>query len=1172
MEYQNYQFGRIDDYFPILKLPKDIISQIFGLLNQLDVIRLSKVNKALHTLGLAKLYHSVFANNAYDCIEIAIWNCTYTPFYIKYTIINSVPDFIKMIQKRGPNIQLIKEIVLTSAEPGVYKTLKKELPSAVITLEYETDLTKFNKLDISDVTGMELNTQNYRVFNNQVTDVNHSIKQLSINYESVSLLGLISNLQGLETLTILSVTRAMFNKLHTSGISNLKIKRLFLENCSRNDSNLDLYSGLNPVFNLESIETFGFRPKTNFEYPDLPLLINNLSNLSRLFLHGKSNTLYRVAISLRPNSLSFLCLNDIAPSSGQSNLFNYDKLMRFIGRQEKSLRKLCIVDASYHFMGNECVDRISKFEPEYEYRKRVLYHELVEQILDDRKFLQMNRILDERKFLQLNTILLNNVLSLLKVNKALHTLGLAKLYHSIYFNDAGIGTEIAISIHMYTPFFLRYTVINSIYDFMRMIKRRSNTHLIKEIVVNSPEPDGYGALVNLLPSVAITLEYVTDLIIYAVSDISAVKGMELNNDNYQIYVDKLTDTNHSIKHLTITYESSNLLWIINGLEALESITISPVTIAILDELKYLGISNLKLKELFLENCSVSGSNLYRDLKQVLKLDSIETFGFSPNTDSEYPNLELLIPHLSNLRCLFLHGRSNTLYRVAIALRPNSLSFLCLHDTSSSAGRSNLLNYDKLMRFISRQEKSLRKLCISGASLHLMGHVCIDCVYVDDPEEDYRKIVQYHELVEQISDQGKFPQLHTIFTTGYFPLLKLPNEIITRIFGLLNQIDVLSFSKVNKALYTLGLAKLYHSVYINNSSDCSEIAIWGYIYTPFYIKYTIINSIDSFITMIQERGSNIHLIKEIVINSFKPAAYEKLIMDLPWVAITLEYETDLTKFNKLDTSDVTGMELNAQNYHLLNNQVTDINYSIKQLDTTYFSTNLLGLISSLQGLETISISQVTTEILNKFLSSGISNLKIKGLFLENCARSESNLSLYLNLTEIFDLESIETFGFRPNTEFEYSDLPLLITNLPNLKRLFLYGISSTLYRICTILPPNSITFLCLHDTIWLPDRSILFNYENLMKLIGHQEKYLRTLCISDTIFHYMGNGCVDRIYKYEPERENRKRVLYYELVEQILNEGKFPQLNTIMLNNSSYFIKRYISGSIEIIPGRDEDCD
>ncbi|EGW30476.1 uncharacterized protein SPAPADRAFT_52560 [Spathaspora passalidarum NRRL Y-27907] len=396
--------------------------------------------------------------------------------------------------------------------------------------------------------------------------------------------------------------------------------------------------------------------------------------------------------------------------------------------------------------------------------------------------------------------------------------------------------------------------------------------------------------------------------------------------------------------------------------------------------------------------------------------------------------------------------------------------------------------------------------------------------------------------------------------GCFPIIELPNDIIGEICAILNQVDVLSLMLVNKTLYQLGLRKLYHSIYIG--STFPRLLVSGHIYTAFNTKYTIVTSAKVFVSALRHT-SNAQLVKEIVTTDFEPDDYMSIVSLFPWVNIVLEYEKSWARFTCLDLRLLRGLELTIDNYRFFQDKVADTNYSIKEL-TMQSGDGLFNIIPKLKGLESLHISPVTTETLMGLDLAGVSKLKIKELFLQDCGPDCEGGRLFHQVEELFNLDCIKSFGFSMLYNMRYRDLESIIPRLTNVRNIFIQGGINDYGQILMELKPNSLHYLCLHGNSVYTSKESNIDFQQLTKIIENQEQSLSTLCVSRSVPHFMKNTCVNRFHNYGCCKTSDESQL--RLLEQILGKGRrFPSLDTVILNGRYHLIKRHMQKGIEIIP-------
>ncbi|RLV89567.1 hypothetical protein JA1_005086 [Spathaspora sp. JA1] len=191
------------------------------------------------------------------------------------------------------------------------------------------------------------------------------------------------------------------------------------------------------------------------------------------------------------------------------------------------------------------------------------------------------------------------------------------------------------------------------------MQNSSNVHLVKEIVTIGLQPDEY-KIIKSFPWIKIILEHEKDLTKFLQVDASFLENLILTSNNYRLINDKILESNYLIKELNIGESDSVPFDIIPKLKGLESLHISPASSDTLLKLGFAGVSKLQIKKLFVYNCfpDCAGGRLFHALKELFNLGGIETFGFSILFNMEYQDLNWTIPHLLNIKNLFIEGRSN----------------------------------------------------------------------------------------------------------------------------------------------------------------------------------------------------------------------------------------------------------------------------------------------------------------------------------------------------------------------------------------------------------------------------------------------------------------------------------------------------------------------------------
>ncbi|RLV89823.1 hypothetical protein JA1_004950 [Spathaspora sp. JA1] len=125
----------------VMSLPDDVLVDILSRLNQINICRICTVNHRLCMLAKAKLYHSIYINNAIDQ-PIHIYAFINTPFYRKYTIVNTIHPFEWL--HGNSNINLIKNMVILNHDTSLYNV-------RIIKIKYDSSFAHIS----NDAVGQE---------------------------------------------------------------------------------------------------------------------------------------------------------------------------------------------------------------------------------------------------------------------------------------------------------------------------------------------------------------------------------------------------------------------------------------------------------------------------------------------------------------------------------------------------------------------------------------------------------------------------------------------------------------------------------------------------------------------------------------------------------------------------------------------------------------------------------------------------------------------------------------------------------------------------------------------------------------------------------------------------------------------------------------------------------
>ncbi|RLV93539.1 hypothetical protein JA1_002269 [Spathaspora sp. JA1] len=273
------------------------------------------------------------------------------------------------------------------------------------------------------------------------------------------------------------------------------------------------------------------------------------------------------------------------------------------------------------------------------------------------------------------------------------------------------------------------------------------------------------------------------------------------------------------------------------------------------------------------------------------------------------------------------------------------------------------------------------------------------------------------------------------SSKYFNLLSVPEEIILRIVGYLNQFDVINIRCLNKKLGRIGAIKLFNSIYVylpELTTVEEGLAKSKSTYWSFRIKYTYVNGRNSFEKIFDLE--QLRLVRNVVLSIKNPnensdACYSYLVQNCPWITVDVcSTHPDMfyKQFSRLDKIS----QLRVQNDFLFNYDIND-NCSIKELyitDSLLKLSDSFALIPKLKGLTLLYISDsFVKDILEHFNRWNISGLKLKTLALRI-----PELSLE-RLEEVFVLDEIVSFELQFYNKIEpYDGLKWLCSQMKKLR--------------------------------------------------------------------------------------------------------------------------------------------
>ncbi|RLV91855.1 hypothetical protein JA1_003566 [Spathaspora sp. JA1] len=404
-------------------------------------------------------------------------------------------------------------------------------------------------------------------------------------------------------------------------------------------------------------------------------------------------------------------------------------------------------------------------------------------------------------------------------------------------------------------------------------------------------------------------------------------------------------------------------------------------------------------------------------------------------------------------------------------------------------------------------------------------------------------------------------------TTQLTIMSLPDHILSDILNNLNQIHVYRVCTVNRRLYTLGKARLYHSLYFFDSLSAS-LLISPMLYTSFYTKFTVVNNWFSFPW--GQENSNIGFVKRMVFR-VSGARLEVTRSLYPWIHTTVEKEC--TDYN------LTCTEQSYKSTHLLLSKKNKIpcqsqaSFPWVNKLTLYMESvdeDDLPAIAKLSGLTDLIIHCKHVR-LSKLARIGLDSLAIKKLQISFDGTDEL-ISIH-SIQNIFALEKIITFQLHFLDVEKYpvdlnEQIRTLLSRLPNMQNLSLITPNIDFDHVLDILKPNSLHALYL-KIIQAEDGNEELQVE---KALQNQELSLKRLYLSsrkdlhETIQNY-GFIEFERIMVLDGRDYEEESVEDIARIRNILQDGKrFHQLYQVLWNENCYFIKRnnnniYINPSI-----------
>ncbi|RLV94787.1 hypothetical protein JA1_001596 [Spathaspora sp. JA1] len=619
------------------------------------------------------------------------------------------------------------------------------------------------------------------------------------------------------------------------------------------------------------------------------------------------------------------------------------------------------------------------------------------------------------------------------VNRRLYMLGKAKLYRSIYVNNCR-DLPIQISAMTYTPFYLKYTIVNKS-ESQEWLHENSNIKLIKSMIFRLQN----GSLENaryLYPWIDTVIDYE-----------SAGIGSYIVKQNR--YSTKFILSQYN--SIPVLYQSQSSPWVtkltvhIHVVEDEKLLAIA--SLCGLSDLKHLPIQNLLISF----DADIERNISIKELKNVFNLQNLITLELHFWFLNKYPDHfehELLdifsgltnIKHLSlisgNIQFDRLIGmlKPNSLYSLHLRIaevgkvvtrfqmddilkhQEGSLQRLYLGNNAIQGGRFyGLQEFDRIYKVKCRKDDSqellhdLRQIRITlfeGTAYSQLNQIILnDCCYLirrHSKENIY--IIPCNTLMFGIPETENSPY---VLYDDKLTIMSLPDHLLVDILSHLNQIHICHICTFNRRLYFLGKAKLYSSIYVNNCRYL-PIQISSMTYTPFYIKYTIVNKWRS-LECLQE-DSSVELIKSMTFR-WKDNSFDDARLLYPWIDTVIDYEAGRFLFPSLNFGEQnhcsTKLVLDNKSSIPESNQSRPLNLVTKlTVQMKVVEDEKLLAIEGLCGLTELKVLGCNENRLDKLLPIGLSEFPIKNLFISFAYDLEKNISIK-KLKDIFNLQNLTT---------------------------------------------------------------------------------------------------------------------------------------------------------------------
>ncbi|RLV96035.1 hypothetical protein JA1_000576 [Spathaspora sp. JA1] len=292
-----------------MSLSDDILLEIFGCLNQINVCQICTVNQRLYRLGNIKLYKAIYCNVVLLPFQITAY--IHTPLYTKYTVINGKNYFPWLNENR--NIFLIKKIVFNAGGPSSDAAISL-FPwiEEVIELESYDYGSYCSETQLASHSSSLALTKDTRIPESHQFQACPWVTRLVLSLmdlEKENLLA-VRRLGSIREVEILCHGNSSLEKLDSVMMKHFPIKSLMIA-FSGDLSGVNL-GKIRDMFNLEIITAFQLRlcfyKYLEYLETDVTELIGDFSNLKWLAIISPKFDFEEIIKKLKPNSLHSLYL------------------------------------------------------------------------------------------------------------------------------------------------------------------------------------------------------------------------------------------------------------------------------------------------------------------------------------------------------------------------------------------------------------------------------------------------------------------------------------------------------------------------------------------------------------------------------------------------------------------------------------------------------------------------------------------------------------------------------------------------------------------------------------------------------------------------------------------------------------------------------------------------